>query len=188
MKTEQKLLWKDFAGEECCDNCPLLKSEICPGGYTCYGGQPIEPPCCSFNDDTDLIEWVEEYFEMQRRREDREEERIKAEREKKERAKKAADTRRALKNYCRDELYILNKKKAELQAQLNAEMLARSWAESFNFANELFRYEERYQVNPEVSEHVKKLQAEVEKAEKAFQDKRAEFYQKRKIEAQKNLP
>lgn len=176
----ESLLWRDFAEEECCDNCPLLKAEICPGGYACYGGQPIEPPCCSFDDDTDLVEWVEEYFEMQRQREAREDERIKADRKKKERAKKAADTRRALKNYCRDELYILNRAKSELQAQLNAERLAKSWAEAFNFANEMFRYEERYKVRQEISEHVKKLQLEVERAEKAYQEKKKEFYRNRK--------
>lgn len=27
-------------GEDC-ELCPVLKAELCTGGFTCYGGQPI---------------------------------------------------------------------------------------------------------------------------------------------------
>ena len=37
-----------------CEICPLLEENICPGGYRCYGGAPIEPPCCSIDEDADL--------------------------------------------------------------------------------------------------------------------------------------
>ena len=77
------MLWKDFAQEECCDSCPLLENEICPGGFVCYGGQPIEPPCCCFDDNTDLDDWVNDYFEQKKRREELEESRLKKEQKKK---------------------------------------------------------------------------------------------------------
>lgn len=70
------MLWKDFKETEDCESCPLLDTEICPGGWRCYGGEPIEPPCCSFNDDTDLDKWVEDYFERQIKWEEQEDARI----------------------------------------------------------------------------------------------------------------
>lgn len=37
-----------------CNDCPIYKEE-CSGGWTSDGGgQPIEPPCCSWNDDTEV--------------------------------------------------------------------------------------------------------------------------------------
>lgn len=40
---------------ECSEYCPLY-GEFCKGGMTCYGGVPIEPPCCSFKDEDILQE------------------------------------------------------------------------------------------------------------------------------------
>lgn len=54
------MLWKDFKEKEDCYGCPLLEHEMCTGGYQCYGGEPIEPPCCNFDDDTDLDKWVDD--------------------------------------------------------------------------------------------------------------------------------
>lgn len=73
-----------------CSNCPLYKSE-CLGGWTSDGaGNPIEPPCTSWNDDDEIwdgmlglqyLEW-EEYEERQKKR------------ERSMKAKKAAETRK----------------------------------------------------------------------------------------------
>lgn len=63
-----KVLWKDLQNDKRCDNCPLLEEEVCSRGWTCYGGEPIEPPCCSFNDDTDFEKWVADYFDGLRKR------------------------------------------------------------------------------------------------------------------------
>jgi hypothetical protein len=39
-----------------CDECPLYEHD-CKGGFTSDGnGNPIEPPCCSWNDDTVIYE------------------------------------------------------------------------------------------------------------------------------------
>lgn len=46
---EYEIFAKDI---EDCDGCPLLDND-CVGGWTSGGGgEPIEPPCCSWNDDT----------------------------------------------------------------------------------------------------------------------------------------
>ena len=60
-----------------CDECPLYEND-CPGGWASgAGGVPIEPPCCSWNDDTEVYEgmydrspseaeirWAEELWEQ----------------------------------------------------------------------------------------------------------------------------
>lgn len=44
-----------------CEDCPL-KDNDCQGGYTSGpNGLPIEPPCCSWNDDTDVYEGMYDY-------------------------------------------------------------------------------------------------------------------------------
>lgn len=181
------MLWKEFSKKESCDGCPLLKNEICPGGMVCYGGAPIEPPCCCFEDDTDLDEWVSRYLEQQRAREDREDRLAREEAKKKERAKKSADTRRAIRWYCRDELYALNRAQKALQAQEAAERFVSSFAEAVNFTNKMFRYEEQVQVKPEISAEVKQLRAEVASAKERYDAKRKEFYAKRKAAQQEEL-
>lgn len=174
------MMWKDFRKQESCDNCPLLESEICPSGWQCYGGEPIEPPCCSFEDDTDLDEWVIRHLEQQRAREDREDRLVREEAKKKERAKKAADTRRAMRWYCREEINALKQAKKALAAQEAIEHFASSFAEAVNFANEMFRYKERTVVKPEISAEVKRLEAEVDTAHERYVVKRKEFYAQRK--------
>ncbi len=175
------LLWKDFAKEESCDNCPLLENEICKGGFVCYGGKPIEPPCTCFEDDTDLNAWVDDYFEQKKRREEFEESRLREARKKKERAKKAADTRRALRWYCFAEIQALKQAEKELKAQKAAERLAAIWAESVNITNEIFRYEERLACNPWLSAEIKRLETEVFAAKEKYDAKRKEFYANRRI-------
>lgn len=49
---------KELDGE--CDVCPIKEAGFCPGGWTCYGGEPVEPPCTSIDEDEDLDVWVSE--------------------------------------------------------------------------------------------------------------------------------
>ncbi len=174
------LLWKEFAQDESCDGCPLLENEICPGGFACYGWQLIEPPCCSFDDDTDLNEWVSDYFERLRWQEAQEDARIQQERKNKERAKKAADTRRAIRWYCRDEIYALNQARKSLTAQKAAEYFVSSLAEAINITNGMFQYPERVGVDRKISDEVKRLELEVATAKERYDAKRNEFYAKRR--------
>lgn len=176
------MLWKYFKQQECCDGCPLLESELCPGGIACYGGEPIEPPCYTFDDDTDMDKWVDDMLAQRLRCEEAEEKRLKAEQEKKERAKKAAATRRAMRWYCRDEIQALKKARKALEAQRALESLASGVAEAINFANKMTRCEERMAVKPEISDEVLRLEAEVDAAKKAYDSKRKEFYAERKKE------
>ena len=45
---------------ECSEFCPLY-GEFCNGGMVCYGGEPIEPPCCSFKDEDILQEKYDKF-------------------------------------------------------------------------------------------------------------------------------
>lgn len=38
-----------------CSICPLPGEGLCPGGMVCYGGEPIEPPCTSWDGDEDYV-------------------------------------------------------------------------------------------------------------------------------------
>lgn len=169
---------EDLSGD--CELCPLLKEKICPGGGTCYGGKPIEPPCCSMDEDTDLDQWIADYYDRQRQYEKYLEEKDRKEREKKEKAKKAADTRRAMRTYCYSEIYALKQAKKSLKAQEAAERMAQTLANAFNMTNEMFRYEERFCIKPEISERVIAIRQRVEECEAAYKMKREEFYKKRK--------
>ncbi len=174
------MLWKEFREQEDCSECPLLEAELCSGGFCCYGGEPIEPPCCSFDDDTDLDKWVENHLIQQLKWEEQEDRRIREEKKKKERAKKASDTRRAMRWYCRDEISDLKRAQNLLRAQKATEHFASSFVQAVNITNEMFRYEERIAVNSEVSTEVKRLEAEVISAKERYDAKRKEFYVQRK--------
>lgn len=53
---ETEALIKKASEIEECEDCPLYKKD-CPGGWTSDGtGQPVEPPCTSWNDDDEIYE------------------------------------------------------------------------------------------------------------------------------------
>lgn len=71
---------------ECSEYCPLY-GEFCRGGVVCYGGEPIEPPCCSFKDEDVLQEKYDKflygrYCWEQKLKEKEEKQRIKEEKSK----------------------------------------------------------------------------------------------------------
>ena len=172
--------WKEFLEIEDCDLCPIKKAELCGGGASCYGGSPIDPPCCWFEDDTDLDEWIEERFERRRKLEQIEDERIRKEKAKKEKAKNAAETRSEMRFYCRNEIKHLKSCEKQLEAYKASLRLASSFAEAFNITNEMFGYSERLKQKPEVQETVDDLEAKIKEAKQKYEEKRKEFYKSRK--------
>lgn len=46
-----------------CDECPLYKNDCVGGWNSDGGGLPIEPPCCSWNDEDEIKKGMYEYFE-----------------------------------------------------------------------------------------------------------------------------
>ncbi|WP_281513505.1 hypothetical protein [Bacteroides acidifaciens] len=160
---------------EDCGNCPLLKEEICPGGMTSSpSGMPIEPPCCSFDDNTDLDKWIEDYYDSQRRYEKYLDRKWEAEQEKKRKAEKAKKRRNYLKWYCFNEKLEVKRARKRISAHQAAVSLAESMAFAFNTTNEIFGYSERVSVNTNADEELKKLQNALSDAESRLKEKQKE--------------
>ena len=172
--------WAEIAEMEDCDLCPVKKAELCTGGYSCYGGAPVEPPCCSFDDDTDVNQWVNDRIAAQYRYEAWEDAQIRKKEARQERAKKAAETRRELRRYCREELHEIKRLEKALSAYEAQLRLASTFAEAFNATNEMFRYSERMKVKPEVTQNIEKMKSDIAGAKERYSSKRQEFYAKRK--------
>lgn len=170
---------------EDCENCPLLAEEICSGGMTSSpSGTPIEPPCCSFDDDTDLDQWISDYYDSQRRHEEYLDRKWKEEQEKKRKAEKAKKRRDYLKWYCFDEKMEVKKARKRLAAHQAAVHFAESMAFAFNMTNEMFGYSERLKKNQKSDDKLKKLQDALDDAEKKLKEKQKEG---RKTEKYKSI-
>lgn len=141
------MLYKDLKETEDCSDCPLLKHEICPGGWACYGGNPVEPPCCSFDDDTDLDKWVSDYYARQRRWEEAEDRRIQKERERKEKNAVAQKRRMEAAWEVRAETREIKDLRNRIAKNEAAIHFAESMAFAINITNEMFRYDERVKVS-----------------------------------------
>lgn len=168
-----------------CEQCPLLKEEICPGGWTASpSGSPIEPPCCSFDDDTDLEQWLEDYYENQRRYEEYLDRKWEDEQEKKRKAEVAKKKRNYLKIYCNYERIDVKRAKKRLQSYKAAVSLGESIAFAFNTANAMFGYSERLNKNQKADDELKRLEDELANAEKKLKEKQKEG---RKTEKYKSI-
>ena len=173
------MLYKDFRDQDLeCDSCPLNDGEICPGGMTSNGrGEPVEPPCCSFDDDTDMEEWVRKYYEYQRKCDEAEDARIKAQREKEAKNAIARERRRKSQRHVWHENHEIKLLKQKIAKNERMAEFARSLAEAFNTTNKMFRYGERIEIkertktdieNDEMRERIAELKATKKEKLKAF--------------------
>lgn len=170
---------------EDCENCPLLEEGICPGGMTSTpSGIPIEPPCCSFDDDTDLDQWIEDYYESQRQYDEYLDRKWEAEQEKERKSEKAKKRRDYLKWYCFNEKLEVKKARKRLTAHQAAISLGESLAFAFNMTNEMFGYSERLKKNQKVDNELKKLEGALAEAERKLKEKQKEG---RKTEKYKSI-
>ena len=172
--------YKEIIQDDDCARCPIKRAELCTGGYACYGGIPVEPPCCSFDDDTDLDEWVKDAFERRKKYEEHQDKIAMKEKAKKEKAKKAAETRSEMRFYCRNEIKELKSYEKQLEAYKASLRLASTFAEAFNITNEMFGYSERLKQKPEVQQTIDDLEDKIQEAKQKYEAKRKEFYNKRK--------
>lgn len=163
------MLWKEIADSEDCDLCPVKEAELCCGGYNCYGGAQVEPPCCMFDDDTDIDEWISEY-------ENWKDSQIKSEKAKQEKTKKAAETRREMRWYCLNELQEIKSLEKALSAYESQLSLASSFAFAFNTTNEMFRCPERLKEKPEVKLNIERMKSKIQESKQRYEEKRKEFY------------
>lgn len=157
-----------------CEVCPIRKAEFC--GYAICMEFASDPPCSFADPDQDMDEWVREKREQHRRYEELQEKRERKEREQKEIARKRAESTRQMKSYCYDErkeVLRLQKAISALEKTINT---AECWAFAFNATNQMFGYEERKQVRPELTAKLENLKEQLKVAEEKYKAKRKEFY------------
>ena len=150
MRTLEQIKKEDYEnltyGELCeydinCDRCPLY-DEFCSGGMVCYGAEPIEPPCYSFNEDTVLQEEYDRFFMARHRQqqiEDEREEKLKLKKQKSEERKKKLLAYRIRNGI---ELYKIKELKKKIkQENRRIEMTGyyKRRADAVNIANKIFK-------------------------------------------------
>lgn len=135
------MTYKDL--NESCDGCPIGEDGICPGGMACYGGQPVEPPCTCFEPETDLEEWLGEYYINQQRYDDLEDKNIRYNTEKVRLNEIKQSRRRESKRHVFSETTQIKRLKKRIQGIDGILRVARAFADATNITNEAFGYEER---------------------------------------------
>lgn len=182
---DESITLKQFAEEYDydCSVCPFYNGP-CPGGWkSSPSGTPIEPPCTGwdrYDDDTTLDDIYDDYERAQLAWERELDEEFRIEQELKEKKEKAAKTRKAMESYCyieRLNIKILNKR---IKAQKKFIDRLECFAFAFNATNEIFRYEDRVNANPELYKNLESLEVELAEAKEQYALKRKEFYQKKK--------
>lgn len=178
------MLWKEFVEKtDCdCDVCPLKENDLCNGAsVSCYGDEPVYAPCCDFEDDLDLDEYIKESFDNIRRYEEWEDKRIREERVKKEKAEKAAKTRKAADAYCYAEKAKIKTIEKQIKATQNAYDTIKTKATAYNLVNEMFGYPERCAEEiPEIESGLADLNEKLAEAKDRYKAKRKEFFASRK--------
>lgn len=167
---------------EDCSECPLKDEGLCPGGWTSgAGGIPIEPQCAEWDEEEDVEDYISSVYASIAAREEYEDRLWKEKQRKNEIAKKK---RRYINSYCISERLTVKSLKKQIKNYENAERFASSLVAAFNITNEMFRYPERKEVNPAITEKLQTLREELEKAEQNLKDKQKEC---RNTEYYKNI-
>lgn len=170
---------------EDCSECPIKDEGICPGGWTSgASGQPIEPPCASWDADEEVEDYIQGYYARIQAREEYEDRLWKEQQEKKHKNEIARQKRQYIKLYCISEQYEVKRLKKELASYEKAASLADSFATAFNITNKMFGYAERKVVNPQITAKINELKEQLEIAKRKLKDKQKEG---RNTEKYKNI-
>lgn len=170
---------------EDCSECPIKDEGICPGGWTSgAGGQPIEPPCASWDADEEVEDYIQGYYARIQAHEEYEDRLWKEQQEKNAKNEIARQKRQYIKLYCISEQCEVKRLKKELASYEKAASLADSFATAFNITNKMFGYDERRQVNPALASKIESLKNELEIAKQKLKEKQKEC---RNTEKYKNI-
>jgi len=160
---------------EDCSECPIKDEGICPGGWTSgAGGQPIEPPCTSWDADEEVEDYIQGYYARIQAREEYEDRLWKEQQEKKRKNEIARQKRQYIKLYCISERCEVKRLKKELASYEKAASLASSFVSAFNITNEIFGYAERKTVNPQITTRINELKEQLEIAQRKLKEKQKE--------------
>lgn len=171
------LLLGEFKHTEDCENCPLHIHEMCSGGFSQTPNGYTEPPCTSFDDDTDLEEYVDKAYAYRFKEDELEEKeyKLKAEQER----KKEVTKRRKMfsKSYCIVELGKVKELKNRIKALKRLTSLTDSFKTAFNLTNKMFGYENSDEKVSNTDANVielQRLENELKEAELKLKAKRKE--------------
>ena len=127
---------------DCKVYCPLYKDGFCSGGVACYGGDPIYPPCCDFDNNVVLQEVADDFYCARLKHEQYEEQK---ERKKAEKEAKNQERKNKLREYKwrnwedLDKIKVIKLKIKRTKKQIENIKTARIFAMSINSVNKLFR-------------------------------------------------
>ena len=159
----ENLTYGEFVEYDMDCNCCPLYGEYCSGGIKCYGGMPIEPPCCSFDDDTILQDWCDKQAKFEYQRQEAEDRREKALALKKQKSEERKKKLREYKWRNSEDLYQIKKLKQRIKQEkkrIDAIDNIRCFARAVNSVNKMFR--ECHQPNDVADIDTKKLDDPIE--------------------------
>ncbi len=140
----KNLTYGEFVAHEldCKGHCPLYENGFCSGGVSCYGGDPIYPPCCDFDNNVVLQEVADDFYCARLKHEQYEEEK---KRKRAEKEVKKQERKKKLREYKwrnwedLDKIKVIKLKIKKVKRQIDEINNTRIFAMSINSVNKLFR-------------------------------------------------
>ena len=123
---------------DCKKHCPFY-GDGCSGGMSCHGGNPVEPMCIIFDDDTVLIDRFLKYQDNINRMEKQKDMRLKKEKEQKNKNAEIARKRHEYKIRNFHELAEISRLEKYIDSAKRLSQFAKIYSESVNAVNEMFR-------------------------------------------------
>lgn len=155
-----------------CETCPF-KKEGC-NGITCFGNNPIYPPCSELEEDETIEEKYETYV-IQKAAEEEYRKRIyEIEMEKKHKASLAKNRRLFMKRACRNELSTVASLKKQIESLQYLLDRINVYAYTVNVTNQLFGYEQRIKKDESFEKKLNELNFKLEKASMELKIKQKE--------------
>ena len=161
-EVKPKLLVKDLENL-CYEDCPIYKAEMCGMSSSHPSAYMSDPPCSWLDDDVDVYDWIDRKHEQQRKYDDTEDAKFRAEKERQAKNKIVAEKRRLTRAHVWHESNEIKRLRKRIQANKKAVDFAKSMAEAFNFANSMMGYEERHQPKKEYESKLEAENAELQK-------------------------
>lgn len=156
---------------EDCEFCPLKIHDICHGGWTCYGGEPIEPPCANIDGEEELDELIERYYINEKLKCEIEHKMFEKEKQKERINEIKRKKREYMNKYCWKEIHDLKILKRELKKIESTIKTMEIFSNAINSTNEIFGYNERISISEKKYKEIEELKTNIDIAEKKLREK-----------------
>ena len=133
------MLWKDFRAQDLeCEDCPLYIEGLCKPGHAGPNGYLEDPPCCWFEDDTDMEAECGIVVARNNAIEDEIDRKWKADKERKAKNEIAKKRRNESKWHVWSETHDIKALRKQIAGNLAIINFQRSFASAVNFANSCY--------------------------------------------------